>query len=282
MPNVDKLTAFEEYTAELPGPPKRAQLTPQFVWIVEWINPGDRKTGLELHEWLQSKREGWSRYVPCTSRGDVLSALNRVTRLSIELHKTPLLHFETHGSEDGIGATNSAGVSEGIYWQELSEVLQDLNVATRCNLIWFVVACKGIAAIKALTKGPRAPVAILAGPDRDIPEGQAILAAKEFYRSLISGEEDFTNLIDNATREMCEAVIEPEPFAVLAFESMVQHILAELRHGNRPDEGLLQAKWDTMFMMDLFPENRDRFGVDVRRLLRAMEQEPKTKTVWVE
>lgn len=282
MTNADKIRTFEDYASRMPGPPKRARLTPEFVWIIEWLNPCDRKTGLELHDWLQTKRKGWSKYVPCRSRAEVFLAINRVTNLSEKINRIPILHMETHGSAEGIGAVNDAGESEGIYWEELTAALQALNIATRCNLIWFMVACDGIAAIKALSTGPRAPVAVLAGPDRAISESDAFAATKEFYRSLMQGEENFTSLIDNATREMRDAVIEPEPFVVLAFESVVREIALGLRQGIWPNEELFQQRWDTMFMIDLFPENRDRFGLNVRELLIAMQRDEETRTIWLE
>lgn len=282
MTSADKTRTLEDYASRMPGPPKRARLTPEFVWIVEWLNTGDRRTGQELHEWLQTKRNGWSKYVPCRSRAEVFSAITRVTDLSEKLNRTPILHLETHGAAEGISATNDAGNAECIYWEELTAALQALNVATRCNLIWFVVACEGIAAINALNKGPRAPVAVLAGPDRTISESDAFAATKEFYRGLMQGEDKFTSLIGNATREMLDAVIEPEPFVVLAHETVVREIALGLRQGQCPDEELLQKRWNTMFMIDLFPENQVRFGLNVRELLIAMQRDEETKTICLE
>ena len=93
-----------------------------------------------------------------------------------------------------------------------------------------------------------------------------------------------------------------EPFAILAYEAMVQQLIVSMRPeeqrlradrirqrmiaANRwpaaeidrrltfmpefPSSTELQQAWDEMFMIDLYPGNRERFGVDMTAIVELV------------
>ncbi len=161
-------------------------------------------------------------------------------------------------------------------------------------MILVVAACLGFAAIQALTRGPRAPVVALVGPDATLNESDLLLGAKEFYRRFKDENPRLTDMVGSASREMRTTGFEIEPFATLAYETFVEQLVKDirpaehqarierLRHRMHQQTGFseekieqrlvglpellpsnqLQQIWDYMFMIDLAPNNEQRFGVN--------------------
>jgi hypothetical protein len=211
-----------------------------------------------------------------------------------------VLHIEAHGGVTGIGPDATAA---GLTWDELTEPLQRLNAATRCNLLVFVAACTGIAAIKTFVKGPRAPAVALVGPDADLAPRDVFEGAKEFYRHYMRPDGRLHDLVESASRESRRASFEAQPFVDIAYEAFTGMIIHEARPQQQQERrtehvrrlvasGLsheeaqrrvdalplylvseLQQQWDQMFVIDKFPENKTRFGLDVGALIEAVHRQ---------
>jgi len=278
----------------LPGPPVEAVIKSTNIWIIEWLPSGDLRTGRQLHKWMQSRRRGWSAYFKCESKQDVLFAIEHAIDLAQNSKMSPVLHFEAHGNENGLGKEYGSGHVEFIGWNEITKSLQKLNLATRCNLVVVVAACIGFAGIKALVQGPRAPAIALVGPNASIRADNLLSATKEFYSRWMDTDPKLREIALSASQVAGEASFEWEPFAVLAFDSMAELLIVSMREDqhriqiNRIRQRMLeetelssaeiesrlskltpslqatffQHLWDTMFMIDLYPENRERFGVN--------------------
>lgn len=307
MREIDLSSDELDLLDRLPGPPTMASIRTTNAWIVEWLNPQDQKTGRLLHDWLQGRRPSWSAYVPCKSKADVLAAIERATVRAQQSGIMPLLHLEAHGDEIGLGGPDGLGGSELLTWEELADPLQRLNLATGCNLVVLVAACTGFAGVKAFFRGPRAPAVALVGPTDRIVEGDLLRGTKEFYRCWGDEDPKLMDIVASASREAGSVGFEMEPFAVLAFEAMAEALIVSLRPEERrrraevcrqgmqtlrefsdpeierrlsllpaiPPSADLQAEWDRLFMIDVWPENREKFGVDmtlVRNTLLGSEQ----------
>lgn len=302
MREINLSSAELDLLDRLPGPPAMARIRTTNAWIVEWLHPKDQKTGKLLHDWLQDRRPGWSAYVPCKSKADVVAAIERATVRAQQCHIIPLLHLEAHGNEVGLGGPDGHGGSELLTWEELADPLQRLNLATACNLVVLVAACMGFAGIKAFFRGPHAPAAALVGPTDPIVEGDLLRGTKEFYRRWRDEEPRLIDVVASASREAGSVGFEMEPFAVLAFEAIAQALIVSLRADERrrraevcrqrmralqefsdseierrlsllpaiPAPADLQAEWDRLFMIDLWPENREKFGVDMTLLRNTL------------
>jgi hypothetical protein len=266
------------------------------VWIIEWLPPDEPQTGLELHQWIHSFRPGWSHYVACDTPQKVLAEIAGCTEIAQLEARSPVLHIEAHGDEKGIAGPPS----EFIAWGDLVAPLQQLNLATKCNLIVFMAACTGLAAIKTFVAGPRAPAVALVGPEGELTPSDVREAAKEFYRKL-SNDASMTEMVASASNESRNAAFDYEPFIDIAYDSFTKLLVTETRpeelvarkaklverlraecglshdEATRRADGLpallsdqLQEQWDTMFMIDLFPQNQDRFGLNVRETIRLI------------
>ena len=282
----------------LPRPPETAEIRVTNVWIIEWLPLNERSTGLELHESIERKRSGWSQYLRCGSKLEVISAIDQATAIAGQKNFKPILHIEAHGCSDYLQGPDGNTGKENLTWGELTKPLQRLNIAIRCNLIVFIAACVGIAGILALKQGP-APAILLVGPEGELGPKQVVDGAKEYYQRLLDKDPDHSYAVESASREAV-AVIEKEPFAVLCHEAHCGEIITSLRPENREQKiqalylkyyilgkdvrkeqveqlndptyvgNNWQKLWDNMFMIDLYPENRSRFGLNMNSVVETV------------
>jgi hypothetical protein len=129
--------------------------------------------------------------------------------------------------------------------------------------------------------------------------GKAGNAPKEFYRRLRDERPRLAEIAESASREAGTVSFEWEPFAILAYEALVESLIRSMRPDERskraqrlrvrlltecglseveaearlagmpvlpPWQGLQQT-WDEMFMIDIDPANRNRFGLDLRTIV---------------
>lgn len=298
----DLTDAEREILERLPGPPEMAEIKVTNVWIIEWLSADDPHTGRTLHDWMKERRPGWSTYFPCRNKTEVISAIARATRRAQRSEMIPVLHLESHGGDVGLEGPDGKGGLELLTWDELTEPLQQLNLATRCNLMVVVAACTGYAGIQAFRRGPRAPAVALVGPDAPVMPRNLLWGVKEFYRRWMDENPRLADIAASASREAGTVAFEWEPFAVLAYEALVECLIKSERPPERlgrrervrqrmlTETGLsaseiesrlarlppfpswteLQQQWDKMFMIDLYPDNRKRFGVDMKAIVEGI------------
>lgn len=300
-----QLTATERALYDrLPKPPPQVTVRPNGVYIVEWLPEGERRTGALLHDWLNNRRKSLSVLSTCTTKADVLQAIEEVAADSERTGVVPILHLESHGHHDGLIGPDGADATALLSWAELTTPLQQLNLATRCNLMVFVAACTGFAAIQAFVRGPRAPAVALVGPDDEVTPKNLLEGTKEFYRRWFDPNAQLEDLAASASREAGSVGFEVEPFATLAYEAKMLSLIRSLRPNEQrarqtrirdrllidtklsdheiesriqqipaiPPSQELQRIWDEMFMIDLYPENRARFGVDMTEIAKLLSE----------
>ena len=229
LPRIDLTDTERELSQSLPRPPATAAIQLTNVWIVEWLPPNEQRTGWLLHEWMKDRRPGWSAYSLCKTKQEVLSAIERATSRAQQSGMVPALHLEAHGGELGLEGPDGSGGRELLSWDELTEPLQKLNLITRCNLIVVVAACTGFAGIKAFHRGPRAPAVALVGPDAPVMPSSLLSGTKEFYRRWRDESPKLGKMAASASQQAGTVTFEVEPFAVLAYEAMVQELIASMR-----------------------------------------------------
>ncbi len=298
----DLTNTERELSERLPGPPAMAAIRATNVWIIEWLPPNDPHTGRLLHDWMKDRRPDWSAYSPCNTKTEVIAAIERATSRAQQSEMIPVLHLEAHGGEVGLEGPDGTGDLELLTWDELTDPLQQLNLMTGCNLVVVVAACIGFAGIKALSRGPRAPAVALIGPDAPVMPGNLLWATKEFYRRWQDKSSKLDGIAASASQEAGTVTFELEPFVVLAYEAMIEHLIISMRpdeqhrHAKRIRQSMLAANewsmaeierrlsrlpplpsavdlqrvWDEMFMIDLYPENRERFGIDMTAIVEMV------------
>lgn len=284
---------------DLPRPPPLDALATTGVWIVEWRGGSERRTGTELHRWLDSGDKGWSRLVACRGRNDVVSAIKAAAWSMRSAGARPILHLDARCTGDGLEGPGPQG-GEGIAWAELAPHLGGLNAASRCHLV-LVCAAAGEAASERLVAaaGTRipcvavvAPAGVAAPPPEHWLDGMQVM-----YRRWRSGRSG----LEEASGAMAPARVEATSMPALAYARLVRLLV----RGTRPDQraaggpaaivaalrGIapdqvppadarwqalprqVQRLWRSLFLIDRYPDNRRRFDFDAKaavwRILQA-------------
>jgi hypothetical protein len=306
---TSSLTIAElELLKGLPKPPMTTTIHTTNVWIIEWLPSEDLRTGLKLHEWMESQRKGWSTLAPCKSKREVLQSIEKATVFAKRTGISPVLHIEAHGGHCGLEGPDISSARELLGWGELTEPLQRLNIVTRCNLILVVAACTGFAAVQALARGPRAPVMALVGPDTDVMPRDLLEGTKEMYRRWQDANPTLEQITASATQQSGTFAFVIQPFTELFYEVTVEQLVVSMRPDEKiertkrlrrmiTDEGVAltpeiesrlaqlprslwpqepQKVWDEMFMIDLYPENRERFSLDFNLITKLVTGEAAT------
>lgn len=312
----DEQKVFDGLLSMLPM--KATIRKPTHIWIIEWLSSGNRRTGEELHQWMQERRYDFkSVYCRCSTKEKVLAAIERAAAHAEHHGTLPLIHLEAHGSEGGL--FDSKDSNNMLKWDDLSKPLQILNRATQCNLIVLVAACKGYAGLQSFIQAfndpsliPVAPALVISGPIDELTGMELLLGTKEFYRRLADASAEFDDLIINASRESGnEFRFQRVLFPVLLYEAFLINLIplymrsdlkdkkmGQLRNRffkensrerlsaeeeRRLEEAysptfqaeLYQKAWDAIFMVDSYPENRKRFGLNwlsvIKRILDIQE-----------
>ena len=290
----NELSPEERHLLEsLPKLQPVAEVDTTHVWIIEWLGDEERRTGSQLHSWLETKRKGWAQLRVCRQRSEVFAAIKDAATFATQRDAKPILHIEAHGNEDRLEGPDKNGAPEFIAWDEITPYLRELNLATKCNSILVCAACKGIASMLSAGRGDRIPCVAVIGPDSNVNPTPLLNAMKELYRSWMDGSLD----LDTPSREIEPASLEIESMAALSYESFMEYVIRATRPGPRAEtaerlarllermgkpyhESLshvkgqvallprrMQRAWQTLFMMDLDSRNRERFGFDVKRAI---------------
>ncbi len=303
----DNLSPSErELFERLPKPPAIGSVRTTNVWIIEWLpdRKDDPRTGLQLHEWMETIRPKWSAYKRCRTKLEVIAAIERAAELAQDSGFVPILHLEAHGSKSGLSGPDDVGGQDLLPWEDLVDPLQHLNSATRCNLVVVVAACIGFAGIGAFRRGPRAPAVALVGPDASVFPRDLLSGTKELYRRLRDNDANLQRSAESASQQAGKVRFEPGPFVTLFYEAFVEGVIVEMRPREtqlhieriaamaressqyssakiddyaaklpqiRPT--ILQKIWDDMFMIDLYPENKDRFGLDLHAIAKQIARD---------
>jgi hypothetical protein len=139
------------------------------VQIVEWLRPGDRKTGSELFVELEplgkaSKPEVPVRFWSIATRDEFVGVFAKFEEEFRNTGRIPLLQIETHGDTNGIGVS----ADERINWPELMKLFISLSRLTHLNLVTILAACEGFWGVQMLAAGTeRRGSGGLIGPNRE-------------------------------------------------------------------------------------------------------------------
>lgn len=155
------------------------------VHIVEWLRPGDRRTGEELLDELQplgvvSRPQVQAQLHRVSTRAEFVALLRTIEAEFRESSRLPVLHIETHGDYDGIGISEE----EGFTFYELMEEVIPLNTVTGFRLIVMVSACLGMWGIKMLQPATRAACLALMGPNRNMQSDELARGFQTSYRTM--------------------------------------------------------------------------------------------------
>lgn len=155
------------------------------IIVIQSLETEEFQTGTELAKYLDYLTGQYELIIPvtlieCESAIDFIGLINRLVDEAAE-GEVPLLHVELHGDkESGLIFQNSSELS----WSGCSELLRQLNRATKYNLLTFFAACFGayfLGHINVLKESPC--YAIVAPTEKAFPD-EVLNGCKLFYSEL--------------------------------------------------------------------------------------------------
>jgi hypothetical protein len=157
------------------------------MYIVDSLSPNDRQTGRRLREDVEDLLASRSLTVPVTFRRspDRKTLFEELEELRANVECTrryPILHLECHGTRDGLGLVLCDG--SFVAWNELKQPLQQINSASRFNLMLVLGSCNGAYLSQIARMDEMAPFCALLGPNREIFDVGLLQGLRAFYLDL--------------------------------------------------------------------------------------------------
>ena len=242
-------------------------------------------------------------YCECSSKDKVLAAIERAATHAEHHGTIPLIHLEAHGSEDGLSDSKEGvnvltwdELTKPLQTLNIATRCNLVVVFSACK------GYAGFRSVLDVFKNKkreiiRIPALLTVGPLGKLQPKELLDSMKEFYRRLSDHPADFDYAIESASNEY-KCIIESDPVAPFVYYSLLDFLINSMREDQKKrrlhsvrkkiltidknirwsiwdDEMLgkltqpisqanfLQREWDYLFMIDIFPENKKRFGVNL-------------------
>lgn len=217
--------------AEMDRAAATAQVTSARIAIIEWLDENERHTGTELKKRLENRPDHQllTELYICRTKDDVFRAIVSITQ-SVRARGTPILHIEAHGSTDYSGFIGPTG--ELVTWEELSDPLRALNVATRFNLVVIAAACLSEAILFAVEMQKPLPYLAAVCFRTQVTPHRLFEAMLELYRALIMEKLPLATAVERADRELSESEFLRYTSIPMLLKSAAEKSLSDVDHGN--------------------------------------------------
>lgn len=271
-----------------------------YILIVEWLFDDDARTGFSLYEWLSNRLlAGKVEYALCRCPSE-LEARVKQARCDISMRGVPIVHIEAHGEAPSAGQTpggfvgpDGNGGGELLSWERLGDILRPLNIASKLNLLVVGAACYGEGLMLGAPGGKPMPFVAVVGYTDTISQLSLKHSLLELYRCLLIDKFELGLAVEAANRQHHspdDADLRRTSMVVLLAESFIQgsaitvkRLRVQFPLGSAAPirTGLaslsptamqllrqsLKGAWSLMWMTDRFPENADRFAINVDQLI---------------
>jgi hypothetical protein len=212
---------------------------------------------------------------------------------------SPVLHIEVHGTTDHQGIAFSSG--DDCLWSDVKPYLISINQASRLNLLIVFSLCYGAYFSEHLVPPDRAPCWGLIGPTKEVKGSYLLESFSSFYKEIFqtgdgnkairelnrkASVNDIDYYFTTATmffRNVYERYIETRCTEKIYKEraSRLRKRLKKDRAPKIPSIGNLKRQYksseryyfekfkEIFFMIDLFPENAERFNVEYSEVVQS-------------
>lgn len=266
------------------------------IYVIESLREKDTKTGQFLFNDIIKRRlqqkglnDNCELLTP-TSKETFFECLEHIRKETIFKLVNPIIHFELHGSKEGIQVSNN----DIITWDEIQFRLTELNFITKCNLFITMATCYGGYIYSVIKPNLRSPFWGFVGPFETVYGDDVLENYSAFYDEFIQSL-DFNKAVkalnnSNLNGKSRFKFYNTEYAFNVAYESYEKKYLTEEVVEKRLNAGLLVAKkhdelknWSddaikkslkflmvdskdllkenmmtNFFMWDIFPENKPK------------------------
>jgi hypothetical protein len=157
------------------------------VYVIESLSPNERKTGTNIYSDI-IERKTWqnpdlkAELLTPKNRKEFVRSLEQI-RCEVEGGEAwPFIHFEIHGSTDGLSLANG----EDFTWKELYPHLKMLNLLNRNNLFVSLATCYGAHIFDVVNPLQTAPFYGYVGTWNKIGDRDLEVDFTEFFKEFLS------------------------------------------------------------------------------------------------
>jgi len=232
------------------------------------------------------------------NKNEFINIIKNLTEQAQNSYSFPVLHIEAHGSSDHQGIVLQS--NEFMSWTDLKPYFINLNIATKMNLLLVFSLCHGAHFTRHLNPSDRAPCWGLVGPTKALGSSDLLRSFSAFYKEVfVSGEAGvaidklneyapdkgidyyfttsttfFINVYKNYLRKHCTEEAYDKRARSMRKKLKKSDIpkvpsVGELRRKLKLTQKDFFEKYRTnYFMIDLFPENKNRFKVSYQDVMK--------------
>ncbi|MCW0386279.1 hypothetical protein NB722_000818 [Xanthomonas sacchari] len=184
------------------------------IIVIDALSPEEYQNGLAIFNELQDMNPTTLqiRRVCVANRKKLEEVLSQLTLECSASGLRPIIHFEAHGSHDGIDLRRSL-TREFVSWADLTPLLRRVNQASDYNLGIFMAACEGYTALQEISIKNVAPYQFLIAPKTEVSAGLMRKVAVSLYKEL-SESANITQAFEVSAKD--------EPFMLF----LAEHFLA--------------------------------------------------------
>lgn len=159
------------------------------MYIVESLASNERKTGTNIYnDALKYRTQPFlnqsidAELCDIESKAELLKLFKRINSNISKRNELPYLHFEMHGTEDGMVLKTE----EIIKWNEVSHELRKINIACNNNLFVSMSMCYGAYLIRCFDDFSQpCPLYGFVGPLNDIGDRDLEVEYTEYFAKLL-------------------------------------------------------------------------------------------------
>lgn len=266
------------------------------IAVLQSLPPGEIQTGKRLCEDVEILNLFHERGLNISFHDVVTKPQFFACLAALQLEATqgkwPLLHIECHGANDKTGIILAD--SSFLGWEELKPYLTSLNMATQCNLMIVLATCYGGYLAQIMLPTDRAPCWGMIGPTDKVFPHELLSSYVSFYTELLAsldGDNSLNALMHSPLKTGGYYFTTAGGFFKRAYanyflnyctpselEKRAKGMSRKLKNAPstvRASKGALkrllkkteQQSFDKFsqqfFMIDLFPENKERFPISL-------------------
>lgn len=272
------------------------------VVIIQSLPDGDLRSGAKIREDMETFNDAFQRrlsidLIDARSKKDFIDLLMDIDNQIRVNPFVPVLQIDAHGSSDHEGLILSSG--DFCAWSELKPLFTQINIATRLNLLIVLSLCYGAHFAEHLTPPDRALCWGVVGPTKPVRGDFLVERFSAFYKEILDTG-DGNTAVDNLNRyapgndidfffttatEFFKNVFSQyikKRCSIKAYDDRARKLRKRLRRNKVPDLptiGNLRRQYtksqrvffekfrQTFFMIDLYPENAERFTLQYSDVL---------------
>ncbi len=284
------------------------------IYVIEALRDHDKiKTGQELYSDTlvreTDKHEGLdAQLIIVSNPAELFDALEDIKKEVIENDVHPIIHIDTHGDEKGLQLPDNNHVP----WEKFREILTDINEGCKNNLFIVMSVCEGFHSFKIIQPTDKTPFWGVIGPPNEISFENAQRQFPQFYRELLTSF-DCNKAIEKLNEGISDPKMRYEFVSCMALfriayekyhseycmgknlrlrtEKLITDALklpnaAPLKETRKYIKKVRLKKdlhkdfkkyKNIFFMIDLYPEQKNRFGIKFGHIVKKCKLRKKKK-----